>query len=223
MGKFGFFLKKLFGVIFILGGAYILWIYFASVKANRDAKDELTFLLILGVSLVVIGPFLLIRIKKKKKKVVTNTKEEMTESVLANSSSNNATYSFSDKDKAHYKYVNGYNLVEGKGVPKNVQKGIKLLKESAAEGSDVANCQLGYYYYFGKNVKKDTILGFHYYKKAVEMKNKDAIFDLGYIYFNGVDIKQDINKGWEMLKKAASLGNSKAIQNIAYYSFYGKM
>jgi len=103
-----------------------------------------------------------------------------------------------------FQYFLGSGYIQGLDFPKDILKGMKLLKSSANKGNDYANNALGLIYDIGNEkvkVNKETAL--KYYQSGAEKGNKFSLYNLSIYYLKGIVVKKDPTKGAELLKLSA--------------------
>ncbi len=131
----------------------------------------------------------------------------------------------------------------GKGTKKDLEKAFYWLSESAKNGNEFVQFDLGEYYQLGIGVEKDEAKAFEYYKKSNEnlynkvlallyQNDKDTGKDLkktiycynkvaeiayllGVWYQSGIEIEKDEVKAFEYYKQSAEKGYNKAQKNLA--------
>ncbi len=106
----------------------------------------------------------------------------------------------------------GAIYLEGKGIKKNIKKGIELLQQSANNGYIEAQYYLGIYYNSGVFVEKNIKKSVEYYQKAADQGHLFSMIKLGKYYIEGKIIDKDEEKGIILYKKAVSKGSLFAIQ-----------
>ena len=121
--------------------------------------------------------------------------------------------------------INQVECIEYKyhGIKQNYEEAIKFFEETASEGNEYGNINLGYFYENGYGVVQDYSKAMEYYKKAAETGNDEALNEIGYLYYKGYGVEQDYWKTFEYFKKSADKGNEKALNNlgILYQNGYG--
>lgn len=88
-------------------------------------------------------------------------------------------------------YYYGNLLFNGKGINKNQENGLKLLKIAADKGFTMANYQVGRIFFEGDGVTKDVKTAVSYLSKAAAKGNDNAKWILGLCYLNGEGVNQD--------------------------------
>ncbi len=107
-------------------------------------------------------------------------------------------------------YALGKIYLEGKHVPKDINKAIIYLTQSAEQENEWVAYQLGKLYLLGKNVPKDTEKAVVYLTKAAEQGNQFAQYILGKHYLLGKDIPKDKKLAIKWLTMSAGQGNEYA-------------
>lgn len=109
-------------------------------------------------------------------------------------------------------YEIGKLYIKGdKYFPKNIEKGVQILKDAAKIGYPVAICFLGEYYYERKDFKQAK----EYFEIVSPQQNTRANFYLGLMYYNGDGIEQNFGKALEYFNISQNDPNS--------FYFLGKM
>lgn len=107
-------------------------------------------------------------------------------------------------------YTLGKMYELGRGVPKDVETGVRWIKASAEKGFVTAQGNLGVMYYMGMNVAKDEKLGIEWISKAAEQGEASSQTMLGMMYNNGEGVEKDMGKAVYWLQKAVDGGNKTA-------------
>ena len=94
-----------------------------------------------------------------------------------------------------YMYLNGY------GVAKNDQIGLKYLEKSLAQNYDLAQALMGFLYSQGQGVPLDRKKAVSLYQKAADQGNTSALLNLGVAYFQGDGVPRNLTKAIELLEK----------------------
>lgn len=102
-------------------------------------------------------------------------------------------------------YEIGKLYIKGdKYVPKNIEKGVQILKDAAKVGYPVAICFLGEYYYERKDFRQAK----EYFEIVSPQQNTRANFYLGLMYYNGDGIEQNFGKALEYFNISQNDPNS---------------
>ncbi len=141
-----------------------------------------------------------------------------------------------DDDKAYDNYKKAYKLrdaegaflyafkfIEGRGIEKDILKGIEIWKDAAEYGSaDAANNLYCYYYGIAyESSLKDLDLSRKYLIKAANLNSSEACTNIGKHYYFGSDLFQKNEvQSFIYYKKAADMGDIDACRVVA--SFYEK-
>lgn len=107
-------------------------------------------------------------------------------------------------------YALGKIYLEGKHIPKDINKAILYLTQSAEQENEWAAYQLGKLYLLGKDVPKDTEKAVYYLTKSAEQGNQFAQYILGKIYLLGKDVPKDRELAIKWLTLSAEQGNEYA-------------
>lgn len=78
----------------------------------------------------------------------------------------------------------GVMCINGDGVQKNIDSGIKYLEEAAEKGEPEAFYNLGCAYFDDRNVKKDDEKALSYFQEAARLDVHEAFFEIGSLYFS---------------------------------------
>ena len=99
---------------------------------------------------------------------------------------------------------------------------IDIVKKDAQKGDVLAQCLLGYYYYYGKEVTQDYKQAVFWLKKAAEQGDDGAQHLLGYCYLNGEGVAKDSKQAVYWYRKAAEQGNAEAQNSLGACYFIGE-
>lgn len=94
-----------------------------------------------------------------------------------------------------YMYLNGY------GVAKNDQLGLKYLEQSLAQNYHLAQALMGFLYSQGMGVPLDRKKAVALYQKAADQGNTSALLNLGVAYYQGDGVPRNLTKAIELLEK----------------------
>ena len=107
-------------------------------------------------------------------------------------------------------FMLGAMYCDGRGTPKNEEKGLKLIgtavenyTEAAEKGDIDAQCALGWIHGEGLGVPRDREKAMKWYLAAAGQGNANARFHLGEIYENGLGIPQDTEEAIKWYELAA--------------------
>jgi len=103
-------------------------------------------------------------------------------------------------------YMRGKFQEDGRGVTKDLEKGLKLLTKAADSGYAPAQLNLAQTYWMGIDVKRDTDKAIDLYTKAANSGDSLATHTLAMLYYNGEEIPKDSAKAVFWFEKAAKLG-----------------
>lgn len=107
-------------------------------------------------------------------------------------------------------YALGKIYLEGKHIPKDINKVILYLTQSAEQENEWAAYQLGKLYLLGKDVPKDTEKALTYLTKSAVQGNQFAQYILGKLYLLGKDGPKDKELAIKWLTLSAEHGNEYA-------------
>lgn len=127
---------------------------------------------------------------------------------------NDAFKWFSMAQKSGYdksRFNIGICLIEGFGVKKDIDGGIKILSDLASEGDGNAAFYLGNMYEKGDSVQPNASKMENWYKLSYELGLIKGISNLGNCYENGILLNKDINKAVSCYKLAADKGDVYAV------------
>jgi TPR repeat protein len=102
----------------------------------------------------------------------------------------------------------------GIGIKANLDKGIKLLRESHEGGSPIGSFTLGIAYSKGIKVKADGARSIELMQSAADKGYSQAQFYLGLQYSQGRIVKKDIDKAISLLEASSAQGFSEAEQML---------
>lgn len=107
-------------------------------------------------------------------------------------------------------YALGKIYLEGKHIPKDINKAIIYLTQSAGQENEWAAYQLGKLYLLGKDVLKDTEKAVAYLTKSAEQGNQFAQYILGKLYLLGKDVPKNKEHAIKWFAMSAEQGNEYA-------------
>jgi hypothetical protein len=111
----------------------------------------------------------------------------------------------------------GTLMIEGKGVEKNVEKGIALLEGYAKAGNSFANYSLGILYLNGTQIEKDVPRAIEHYEAARKSGLGAAFIALALIYVAGQDVEKDLEKAHAIFLEGARAGHNGVRLMLAQY------
>jgi len=131
--------------------------------------------------------------------------------------------SASDEGHLDAKAIEGYCLLTGLGVEKNVETGLKTIKECYAAGSPVAALYLSQIYIKGDPPPQNVEEGMRILENECQTeKNYQAKYFLANCLLDGTSgIKKDFSRGFKMMKNAAK-GSAGALYKLGYIYDNGK-
>ena len=106
-------------------------------------------------------------------------------------------------------------LIEGAGVPKDVQKGLRLLRAADRAGILEARNYLGYCYRVGRGVNRNARRGFQLTLQAARDGVPAAQHDAGMCLLTGTGVRKDRDAGVTWLSRAAQKGDRRALEFLA--------
>ncbi|TXH56452.1 MAG: trypsin-like serine protease [Desulfurellales bacterium] len=103
-----------------------------------------------------------------------------------------------EKGDAEAQFYIGANYIDGIGVPKNIEEGLKWYRKSADQGYAEAQFNLGVMYESGLGVSKDEAEAFKWYLKAAEKGHATSPIIVAQMYQEGrgVTKNEEKAKGW---------------------------
>ena len=109
----------------------------------------------------------------------------------------------------------GLNLLNGTGVPMNIEKGANWIERAAIGGQGVAQNCLGVLYQTGTGVAASMIHAVHWYEAAARHGNLRAMTNLGKIHAGGWKDVTDFAEAARWFSLAAAMGDVDAQFNLA--------
>lgn len=118
--------------------------------------------------------------------------------------------SFKNDETQYCLYFVAHSYFEGKGVEKDVNKAIELLRKAVELDEPLSINYLGYQYDMGKMVEKDLNKALELYKKSADLGLSTAFNNLAFCYRDGEGVVKDVNKAMRLFKRASNLGHENA-------------
>ena len=112
-----------------------------------------------------------------------------------------------DQGNASAKAVIGYCYVEGVGVDKDINRGLRLISEAADLNEPRAMLNLGLYLIIGEVVQADHKGAVEWLKKSADAGERVAKVALGDCYMKRIAGRFSFRKAYELYKDAAELGD----------------
>jgi TPR repeat protein len=115
--------------------------------------------------------------------------------------------------------------VYGRGLPRDAEQGLALLRRAAGAGSaaaaeDLANLFLRN----APGIRRNPTEGFHWMAESARLGNAAAMLDLGSMYFNFPDaVMRDPSEGYRWLMRAALVDNPAAQEMLSGVLAQGAM
>ena len=107
-------------------------------------------------------------------------------------------------------------LLEGKGVEKDTERGLALLRKAAEAGNPIANFRVAVQFLAGEKPEKANLLtGYGHLLAAANGNLVEAQNELGLLYLSGKLGIADVPAGVAWLTRAAQGGNAQAQNNLA--------
>jgi len=116
----------------------------------------------------------------------------------------------------------GLMHLDGLGIAKDTQEGLRFLEEAADGNNPFAIFNLALTYHYGREGIPISIpLAFKYYERGAALGDPTSIYKLGVIYCDGDGVPQDWQRGVAYLKKASDLGWVAASVSLAMLMIEG--
>jgi TPR repeat protein len=112
----------------------------------------------------------------------------------------------------------GMNYLYGIGVKRNVEKGVKLLREAAESNDRAAQFLLAQFF---RNEERNLVEAIKWYRKSAAQGNAYAQFSLGGMYEIGEGVATNYVEAANWYCKAAEQGMARAQRNLANCYKYG--
>jgi uncharacterized protein len=107
-------------------------------------------------------------------------------------------------------------LGEGRLLPKDEARGLKLLREAAEAGLAAAEHNLGLLYQGGNGVPQDYAESVRWYRRAAQKGYAAAQNALGFRFENGQGVPKDKNEALRLYRLAAGQGEPEALNNMGW-------
>ena len=112
----------------------------------------------------------------------------------------------------------GRLYLRGEGVPKDISKGIELVRKGAESGAVAAMAFLGWEYESGTDVPRDINLALEWWGRAAEKGDVNSMFHLGTYHMT---ISRDYEKAMTNFIRASEKGHAEAFFRIGYMQAHG--
>ena len=119
------------------------------------------------------------------------------------------------KGKPAAAYEVGIRQIEGRGVAKNTEAGLRWLEHAAESGLAPAHFRIAGLYEKGLGVKKNLAVARRHYVAAAEKGNAKAMHNLAVLYAEGIDGKPDYKTAADWFRRAAEYGVADSQYNLA--------
>jgi uncharacterized protein len=126
-----------------------------------------------------------------------------------------ACYSVAARTYEGAKYNLAAALIEGDGVPKDVRKGLRLMRAGERAGDVDSMNYLGFCYRVGEGVEKDPRKGFALSLKAAKAGLAAAQYDIGMCLLSGTGVEKNSSAAERWISRAARRGDSDAQEYLA--------
>ncbi|KAK8883485.1 hypothetical protein M9Y10_042577 [Tritrichomonas musculus] len=108
----------------------------------------------------------------------------------------------------------GIIYMEGKYIPRNINKSIYYFAKAANARNVVAQFILGTIYFADEYIPRDIDKAIYYFTEAAKQNNKQAQYNLGYIYSKDVFTTRDMNKAIYFYSLAADQNEVNSQYNL---------
>ncbi len=98
-------------------------------------------------------------------------------------------------------YYMGYMYLNGYGVAKNDQLGLRYMQMSMNQNYHLAQAYMGFLYSEGRVVAADRKKSIMLYQKAADQGNTSALLNLGVAYYQGSGVPRNLAKAIALLEK----------------------
>lgn len=117
--------------------------------------------------------------------------------------------------EAEYFFGGLFMIGLGSVIPRDLQKGLGLMKKAASRGIPDANAKLGYIYFSGEyGIEKDYLEAIYWYEQAAKLNHLSGYYNLGLIYQDGLGVEKDIQKAVFWHEKAAKQGYPESLYEL---------
>lgn len=123
---------------------------------------------------------------------------------------------------ARVKAVLGTLFLHGWSVPRDVPRGLALLRDAAAQGNDRGLHVLGYAHEHGIGMEKDETQAAALYHKGAELGYAGSYNNLSSMYLDGRGVRKDVAKAREFLHKGAELGDPNSRYSLGWNHDVGR-
>ncbi|MDP7604452.1 MAG: hypothetical protein QF546_11505, partial [Alphaproteobacteria bacterium] len=113
------------------------------------------------------------------------------------------------KGLASARYMLGLALLQGRGVSKDPEAGLKAITAAAKVGFDKAQVRLGRMLERGNVAAKAPAKAAEWYRRAVKQRSASAQYYLGLMHRDGRGVKLDAVQAYSLLSQAADRGRGK--------------
>jgi len=127
----------------------------------------------------------------------------------------------SDRGDPYAMLAYGRNLTLGRGVPKSVDDGVKLLNRAVELGHTYAMNTVGAMYYYGQNLPADPKRGVRFYQAALARNDIYAMHNMGIAYLEGKGVARNPATAMALFQRASDGGHPNAPASIGAMYFKG--
>lgn len=117
--------------------------------------------------------------------------------------------------------IQAVSLIDGRGIEKDVQKGLQYLEVMCERDMESACFMLGSYYFYGVNVKQDLAKAREFNQKALNLDSQACQEQRMYacvvsaeIYQQGLSVPQDLTRAKDYYNRACDLRNQFACDYV---------
>jgi TPR repeat protein len=118
---------------------------------------------------------------------------------------------------AEVKHKLGFLYTDAKGLIRDNEKGLRLLRESADAGHAMAMVRLGYMNQHGVGITRDYQKAYEYYTRAAQAGVAEAETNIGTMIEQGQGFRADRKMALEWYRTAASHGEPVSTYNVGLY------
>ena len=121
----------------------------------------------------------------------------------------------SDAGDVQAKFLLSELYLQGQGGPRDLDRAMTLLRESAEGGYAVACYNLGNRYLKGDGLPEDASQAARWWRRAAVQGLVHAQYNLGSLYYQGLGVPQDRQQALWWYRQAAAQGSNRALQTLA--------
>lgn len=112
-----------------------------------------------------------------------------------------------------------------RGFEQSFDKAMKYYKMAAYNGSQVAQENLGYCYYYGRDGEPDYMKAFHYFAMGAFSGYLNSLYKIGDMYYNGYYVEKNLREAFVIYMRCLDMMTEEAERYVAgpVYLRLGKM